>query len=435
MSNITITNIDQGSVILQDAEFRDEILAFLAAGTLLEGTLLARKSVASAVVAAPGGSDTGDGTLTLSTVAEGLIVPLVGAYNLECISAAVAAGTATATASAVTGSGDGTVTAVTVAADAVGVGPGAYVLTMTELGTKNGVAIGAASGAGTGNGTASAVVAGALAKAGDYLVTCTNADASGSEIFQVIDPDGEILEDLTVGVAYLNSHFGITISDGTTDFTVGYVWTITITDTGGLFELVSPGGSMIKSDIVMDAGALQATAIVVNGVSFTITAGATDFIVGDYFTITIANTVGIWKLEDPNDLLIDGNLKMTAGAGSVTAFIVGGLAFTLTDGATDFIVGDSFSLTVAADGDLVPFATDGTGGAQVPLAILTYAVTVTAASDVAIRAGVSGSYRKERLVIDADGDASNITNAIMDQLRHFGLVPIDVKQLSVLDNQ
>ena len=178
MQNLTITNVDVGTVLLLNAQFRDDLLTFAEAGTVLEGTILARKTVADAVTVTADGGNTGNGTVTLATVAAGLIVPIVGAHNLE----------------------------------------------MTELGTKAGTAVGAAAFTGTGNGTASAVVAGAVAKAGDYIVTCIDATVSGSEIFQVVDPDGEILENLTVGVAYLNSHFGMTISDGLTDFIVMVSW-------------------------------------------------------------------------------------------------------------------------------------------------------------------------------------------------------------------
>jgi hypothetical protein len=42
MSNITITNIDLGSVELRDGEFEDGLLTFGGAGTVVEGTILAR---------------------------------------------------------------------------------------------------------------------------------------------------------------------------------------------------------------------------------------------------------------------------------------------------------------------------------------------------------------------------------------------------------
>lgn len=234
MPNIAITNVDVGNVILTEAEFRDDLLTFAGASTVVEGTILARKAVADAVVAAAG-ANTGDGTTTLATVVAGAVIPLVGAYNLEV------------------------------------------------------------------------------------------------------------------------------------------------------------------------------TTAVTNG--------------------------GILKLEDPNGALVASDLIMTAGAGAATVFEVAGLQFTVTDAGTDFIVGDKFSLTVAADGKLTPFAIAGAGGAQVPKFILTYDVTAAGAGDEAIRAGVSGKYRKERLIIDADGDGSNITDAILDQLRDYSLVPIDVQELNILDNQ
>lgn len=235
MANLTITNNDLGGVDITDAEFRDELLTFGGAGTVLAGTILARKQVADAITVTADAGNTGDGTCTAATVVTGPIVPLVGDYNLECITA-----------------------------------------------TANG---------------------------------------------------------------------------------------------------------------------------------------------------------GTFKLEDPNGMLIDNNLVMTAGAGAATVFEVGGMTFTLTDGAADFIVGDKFALTVAANNKMVVFATDGAGGAQFPVQVITYAVTATGAGDVAIRGMVSGKVRKEKLIIDADGDGSNITNAILDQLRDYSIIPLDVFELGRLDNQ
>ena len=71
----------------------------------------------------------------------------------------------------------------------------------------------------------------------------------------------------------------------------------------------------------------------------------------------------------------------------------------------------------------------------IPKAIITYDVTAAGAGDESVRAGVSGKYRKERLIIDADGDGSNIDAAVLDQLRDYALVPIDVQELNILDNQ
>lgn len=237
MGNLTVTNVDVGSVIQKNAQFRDELLIFGGAGTVVEGALLARQTVDLAVAnGVADGGNTGDGTVTVVSVVPGTLVPISGAWILNCTTAIVA-------------------------------------------------------------------------------------------------------------------HEGV-------------------------FELIDPNGSIISSA-----------------------------------------------------------LRMTAGSGGANVFEVGGLIFTITDGGTDFAVDDFFTLTVVANGKMIPFAIAGAGGAQLPVAILTFDVTAADAGDEAIRAGVSGSYRKERLIIDADGDGSNITDAILDQLRDYSLIPIDVQELNKLDNQ
>jgi hypothetical protein len=142
---------------------------------------------------------------------------------------------------------------------------------------------------------------------------------------------------------------------------------------------------------------------------------------------------GVWKLVDPNGGLVSGYLLMTAGAGAATTFETGGLQFIVTDGTNNFEVGDTVTITVAADGKLVPYnPATGAGGEQIPVAVLTYAVTKASSGDVAIRALVAGEVNKTRLVIDA---GTTITNAHLDLLRSIGIVPINVQQLGSLDNQ
>jgi len=85
---------------------------------------------------------------------------------------------------------------------------------------------------------------------------------------------------------------------------------------------------------------------------------------------------------------------------------------------------------------LVPFVKGGsTNENGIPKAVLTYPVTATGAGDEAVRDMVSGSVRASRLVIDADGDNSNVDAAVLDQLRDYSLVTIDVQELNILDNQ
>lgn len=84
----------------------------------------------------------------------------------------------------------------------------------------------------------------------------------------------------------------------------------------------------------------------------------------------------------------------------------------------------------------VPYVIGGaTNQNGIPKAVLTYEVTATGAGDVPIRAFVDGDVRKPRLIVDADGDGDNITEAILDQLRDYGINSVDSDSLSLLDNQ
>lgn len=90
----------------------------------------------------------------------------------------------------------------------------------------------------------------------------------------------------------------------------------------------------------------------------------------------------------------------------------------------------------SVSGKLVPYVKGGvTNENGIPKAVLTYDVTATGAGDVAIRDMVSGSVRAQRLIIDADGDGSNVDAVVLDELRDYSLVSIDVQELNILDNQ
>tara|TARA_R110000764_G_scaffold92882_1_gene176393 strand:+ start:1331 stop:1732 length:402 start_codon:yes stop_codon:yes gene_type:complete len=85
---------------------------------------------------------------------------------------------------------------------------------------------------------------------------------------------------------------------------------------------------------------------------------------------------------------------------------------------------------------LVPFVKGGvTNENGVPKAVVTYDVVAAGAGDESIRDMVSGSVRAERLIIDADGDGSHVDAAVLDQLRDYSLISIDVQELNILDNQ
>ena len=85
---------------------------------------------------------------------------------------------------------------------------------------------------------------------------------------------------------------------------------------------------------------------------------------------------------------------------------------------------------------LVPYVKGGvTNENGIAKAVLTFDVVAAGAGDESIRALVDGEVNKDRLVIDADGDGSNIDAVELDGLRDFNITPIDTQQLAQLDNQ
>lgn len=108
----------------------------------------------------------------------------------------------------------------------------------------------------------------------------------------------------------------------------------------------------------------------------------------------------------------------------------------LTFGAAGTVKEGTILARDSVSGNLVPFEKGGTTNENgIPKAILTYDVTAEAAGDVPIRDMVTGKVRAQRLVIDADGDNSNVDAVVLDQLRDYSLVSIDVQELNILDNQ
>ncbi len=82
------------------------------------------------------------------------------------------------------------------------------------------------------------------------------------------------------------------------------------------------------------------------------------------------------------------------------------------------------------------FAKGGvSNGNGVPVGVLTALTERTGAGDVAVRLAVTAKVIKQRLVIDADGNDSNIDGGVRDQLRQASIWPFDTTQLAQLDNQ
>ena len=117
-----------------------------------------------------------------------------------------------------------------------------------------GTATGAAVSGNTGNGTIGTVSAGSTAKAGVYTATCIEPAANGGT-FTVEDPDG-----VNVGTAAVGSAFTgpvvFTIADGATDFVAGDRFTITVAAGSGKYKEYNPAntdGSQIAVALLLDA--------------------------------------------------------------------------------------------------------------------------------------------------------------------------------------
>jgi hypothetical protein len=159
--------------------------------------------------------------------------------------------------------------------------------------------------------------------------------------------------------------------------------------------------------------------------------------------ITAVANGGTFKLTDPNGNIVATGLEMVAGAGGTTDFIEAGIAFTITDGATDFIVGDKFTLAVTANGKYVPFAADGVDGSEIPLAIYMNDDIDSAdivAGDVEDNPMLftGAKFDEDKLVFD-DGTTTLETvlsngKTVRDTLHDLGLIPTQTQTASRAEN-
>lgn len=111
-------------------------------------------------------------------------------------------------------------------------------LSTANLGTRVGIeavagsAVSAAYSGNTGNGTMGTVTVSSGAKAGVYKLTIIEP-ASDAGTFEVEDPDGLVVGTGTVAVAFSAGGLAFTLADGATDFVAGDGFNITVTLTGG----------------------------------------------------------------------------------------------------------------------------------------------------------------------------------------------------------
>lgn len=122
-----------------------------------------------------------------------------------------------------------------------------------------------------------------------------------------------------------------------------------------------------------------------------------------------AANLGNFVVEDPGGVNV--------GHGTVgSAFAMGGLTFTLADGATDFVAGDQFRLTVAAgSGKYVALDLAAITGGQIAAGVLTDSVDASAADAPGVTFARGCEVADKALTWPA-GITTNQKNAAIAQL-------------------
>lgn len=99
-----------------------------------------------------------------------------------------------------------------------------------------------ASGANTGNGVMGAVTVGAGAVAGIYRLRVVTAATNAGD-FEVIDPQGDVSGIGHVAAAYNAGGLSFTLADGATDFVVGDGFDITVAAGSGVYTVLNMAGT------------------------------------------------------------------------------------------------------------------------------------------------------------------------------------------------
>jgi hypothetical protein len=120
--------------------------------------------------------------------------------------------------------------------------------------------------------------------------------------------------------------------------------------------------------------------------------------------------------------IVENPLGAIIGHGTVaSAFSAGGLSFTLADGATDFVAGDSFTITVAAGTKYVAHDQDGTDGSEIAVAVLFAACDATDGDTSAVAHVRDCEVQASKLTWQDDIDAGEKTAALA-QLAAAGII-------------
>ena len=166
---------------------------------------------------------------------------------------------------------------------------------------------------------------------------------------------------------------------------------------------------------------------------------------GTMGTVTVSGTaeVGTYSLRiskaasNAGDFVVINPSGNVVGNGTVAvAYSAAGLAFTLADGATDFVVGDTFSIAVTGTVKYKRVEATATDGSQKAAAIYVGGVTpqtsynkstIAATTNTSVVAIVRGNalYKKQGLVFGASVDTQAELDAAYAQLEAKGILAVE----------
>jgi hypothetical protein len=183
---------------------------------------------------------------------------------------------------------------------------------------------------GTGNGTMSQVFAGPEVEKGNYVVKLITAVTNGG-VFSVTTPSGRPLPDFTLTpgaggtTAYTAGwrHLRFSITDGSTDFVVNDTFTIVVDATAPLVIGTGNGtvsGLSLGPDAKTGTYRVEITAAITNG--------------------------GELKIIGPDGDVVDVGFIVAGAGGTLVLANRRQLNVTITEGSTDFAVGDAFNIAV-----------------------------------------------------------------------------------------
>lgn len=186
-------------------------------------------------------------------------------------------------------------------------------------------------------------------------------------------------------------------------------------------------GAVLGKFLASPTGVAGATVGTGNGVMGAITVTSNSTIQTGVYTLRIIKAVtnaGDFELMDPTGRVV--------GIGSVAlAFSQGGIAFTLADGAADFVVGDTIPITVAGTVKYKLCEASATDGSQVAAAVyvsnvqgLSQDLLLVLNTDTTVLALARGPVivAAGALTYGASVTAGALTNAAIAQLKAVGII-------------